>query len=67
MGTLHLEVCKCFIIYLSVFLRMSNVLHNISTEYKNTHCMFNNFAESHAIYEIMWKNMAQPDKPRITV
>jgi len=29
--------------------------------------MFNNFAEIHAIYEIMWKNMAQPDKPQITV
>jgi hypothetical protein len=29
--------------------------------------MFNNFAESHVIYEIMWENMAQPDKPQITV
>jgi len=29
--------------------------------------MFNNrFLESHAIYEIMWKYMAEPDRPQMT-
>jgi len=51
MGILHLDVCK-FFISPSVFLRMSNVLHNVSTEYQNTHFMFNNFADSRAIYDV---------------
>jgi len=46
---------------------MSNILHNVNTEYQNTHCIFNNFAESPVIYEIIWKNMAQPDKPQIAI
>jgi uncharacterized membrane protein YbaN (DUF454 family) len=55
MVTVNLDVCIFFIISLSVFLRMSNILHNVSTEYQNTQSMFNNFAESHAVYEIIWK------------
>jgi hypothetical protein len=66
-GTLRLEVCKFLIISLSVFLRMSNILHNVSTEYQNTSCMFKYFAEIPVIYKIMWKNMAQRDKPQIAI
>jgi len=30
--------------------------------------MFNNyFSENRAIYEIMWKNMVEPDRPEMTV
>ena len=30
--------------------------------------MFNNFfSENRAVYEIMWKNMAQPDTPEMTI
>ena len=25
------------------------------------------FFENHAVYEIMWKNIAQPDKPQMTI
>ena len=25
------------------------------------------FFENHAVYEIMWKNMVQPDKPHMTI
>jgi hypothetical protein len=33
-----------------------------------THFMFNNlFSESRAVYEIMWKNMVQPDRRQITI
>jgi len=46
---------------------MSNVLHNVSTEYQNTHFVFNNFADIRAIYEIMWKHLVLPDKPQITI
>jgi hypothetical protein len=27
--------------------------------------MINNFFENHAIYEIMWKNIVQPDRPYV--
>jgi hypothetical protein len=30
---------------------------------QNTHFMFNNiFLENRAVYEVMWKNMVQPDR-----
>jgi hypothetical protein len=34
-----------------------------------THFMFNNFffSENHAVYEVMWKNMIEPDTPQMTV
>jgi hypothetical protein len=33
-----------------------------------THFMFNNFfPENRAVYEIMWKNMVQPDRPQMAV
>jgi hypothetical protein len=32
-----------------------------------THFMLIFFFENHAVYEIMWKNMVQPDRPWITV
>jgi hypothetical protein len=35
---------------------------------KNTHFVFNNvFSENRAVYEIMWKNMVQPDRPQMTI
>jgi hypothetical protein len=67
MSTLHLDVCKFLIISLSVFLRMSNILHIVSTEYQNTPCIINNFAESPVIYKIMWKNLVHSDKPQIAI
>jgi len=33
-----------------------------------TYFMFNNFFfETNAIYEIMWKNIVQPDRPQMTL
>jgi len=33
-----------------------------------THFVCNNlFSENHAIYEIMWRNMVQPDRPQVTI
>jgi len=25
------------------------------------------FSENHAVYEIMWTNMLEPDKPQVTI
>ena len=51
----------------SVIFRMKNISDK-SRENQNTHFMFNNsFSENHAIYEIMWKNMVEPDRPQMTI
>jgi len=35
---------------------------------QNTHfTMKSAFSENRDVYEIMWKNMAQPDRPQMTV
>jgi hypothetical protein len=35
----------------------------------NTHFIFNKIfsPENRAVYEIMWKNMVQPDRPQMTI
>jgi hypothetical protein len=46
---------------------MGNVLDK-SRENQNTHFMVNNVSsENCAIYEIMWKNMVEPDRPQKTI
>ena len=41
----------------------------ISRDNQNTHFMFNNFFlfENRAVYEIMWKNIAERGRPQMTV
>jgi len=29
--------------------------------------MYNNLKKNHTFYEIMWKNMAEPDRPQTTM
>jgi len=37
-------------------------------EYQNTHFVFSNFfPEMYSVYEIMWNNMVEPDRPQMTV
>jgi len=38
-------------------------------ENQNTHFVFNNFffSENCAIYEIMWKNLVEPDRPKMAI
>jgi hypothetical protein len=46
---------------------MRNVSDKSCRENQNRHFMFNNiFFENRAIYEIMWKNIVQTDRPQIT-
>jgi len=42
---------------------MRNVSDEGCGKNQNIHFMINNFFENHAIYEIMWKNIVQPDRP----
>ena len=35
-------------------------------ENQNTYFMLNNFFRNHAVYEIKWKNMVEPEGPQIT-
>jgi hypothetical protein len=30
-------------------------------------CVQKLYLESHAVYELMWKNMVEPDRPQMTV
>ena len=32
-----------------------------------TPVIFNKFSENCAIYEIMWKNILEPDRPQVTI
>jgi hypothetical protein len=40
-----------------------HILENIKTQFYVHYLFF----ENHAIYEIMWKNMVQLDRPQVTV
>jgi hypothetical protein len=67
MGTTHEDHWTLLIIYYPVLLGMRNVSDKSCRHNQNTHFMFNNFfITNHAIYEIMWKNIVQPDRPQMT-
>jgi len=59
-----------FIISRSVLPRMRNVSEKFVEEIK-THNLcsitFFFFSENRALYEIMWKNIVEPDKPRMII
>jgi len=52
---------------------MRNVSDKSCGEYQSTHFMFNFFFffffffENRAFYEIMWKNVVEPNRPQVTV
>jgi len=45
---------------------MRNISDKSCRENQNTHFMFNHFF-NRAIYEIMWKNSAEPNRPQMTI
>jgi len=51
----------------SVLLRMRNVSDKRCRKNRNTHSMFNNFPESRAVYEIMWKYIVEPDRSQMAI
>ena len=52
---------------LSVLLRMRNVQDKSCRENRNSHFVFSNPPENRAVYEIMCKNIVEPDRPQMTV
>jgi len=67
MGTLKLEQCTFFITSRSFLLRMRIVSDKRYKENQNTHFTFSNFFENRTVYEIMWKNTEEPDRPQMTI
>jgi len=56
------------IISCRILLRIRNVSDKSCTENQNTHFMFSSyFFENRAVYEIVYKNIVQPDRPQMTI
>jgi len=69
-GTLHEDLCSFVFLSRRILLRMRNALNIICREVQNAHFVFNNFVfsfENRAVFERMWKNMIEPDRPQMTV
>jgi len=48
--------------------RMRNVSDKSCRENQNTYFVFSNFfPEKGAVYEIIWKNIIEPDRPQMTI
>jgi hypothetical protein len=65
-GNSHEDQCTFMTISHWSSLRMRNVSQKKSCRWnQDTHFMFNNFfTENHAVFDIMWKNMVEPDRPQ---
>jgi hypothetical protein len=67
-GTLHEDLCTFVVIYVSVLLRMRNFSGKGCRKNQNMNLKFNDlFLENRAVYEIVCKNMVQPDRPQMTI
>jgi len=68
---LYMKTCVCFWNYLAeFFVEWENVSDKSCKENQNTHFVLNNFLfspENRAVYEIMWKNVLEPDSPQMTI
>jgi hypothetical protein len=68
MGTLHEDQYTLLIISRSFLRRMKNVLETKFVEKIETHILYSiAFFDNLAIYEIMWKNVLERDRPQLTV
>ena len=66
MNTLHDAEYTHMIISCLLLIRMRDFSDKSRRENHNTQFMFNNFF-IRALYEIMWKNIVEPDRPQTTV
>ena len=63
--TLQEDLCIFIIIFRSFIVRSRNVSGKTCRENQNTYFMFDFFfLENHTIYEIMWKNKVEPNRPQ---
>ena len=70
MDTLYEDTYTFVVVSHRILIRMRNVSEKLVEKMKKkTHFfMFNNFfSENRAVFEIVWKNMIQPDRPQMTV
>jgi hypothetical protein len=68
MGTLREDICTFMIIYRSLLLKMRNVSDKLCRENQSTLFMFNNILSgNYTVFETMWKNLVESDKPQITI
>jgi hypothetical protein len=65
MGTLHEQKYIFLLGLVQLLLEWENFQR--CRENQNIHLMFNNSFENHAVYEIMWKNVAKPDSPQMAI
>jgi len=66
-STVHADQYTFLTMSRSVLLRMRNVTDKSCTENQNTHFVSNNFFYiNRAVFEIMWENAVQPDRPQMT-
>ena len=64
--TLHEDLCPFVTISRSTLFRMRNVSDKICKGNQNTFYVQYFFPENRAFYEIMWKNVVEPDRPQMT-
>ena len=53
--------------YLELFLEWEMLQTKVVEKIKTCFMYNNSFSEYRAVYEIMWKNMVEPEKPQMTV
>jgi len=66
-GILHEYLCTFMMVPQWILLRVINVSNIICKENQKTHFMFINFSKNYAVYETMWKNMVEPNRPQMTI
>jgi hypothetical protein len=68
MGNLHEDV-RTFVMFFSVLVTLKTISEKICREFQNTYYSYFQqfFSNNCAIYEIIWKNVVQSDKPQTTI
>jgi len=61
-GTLHEGLCTFMIVYRRSLLRVRSVTDKSCRENQNTHFVCSSFIRKCGVYEITWKNFAEPDR-----
>jgi len=68
MRTVHEDHCTFVIVSRRNLLGVRNISDKSYRENQDMHFMFSNPPPRNCtVYEIMWKNMVEPDRPQITV
>jgi hypothetical protein len=67
-GILHEDVCSFTVGSRLILLKMTSAVNKTCRENQDTHFMSStSFSEYRAVYEVMWKNMVEPDRNHMTI